>query len=79
MTALRAALDARLAHLRAELATGRSQLAHLQSVLPRIEGAVQVLEELLAAPPPADPSADGAAYEEILCPNPNAAVPTSAP
>lgn len=78
--ALRSVAEARLAQLRQDLAHGRAQLARLQETLWRIEGAVQILEELLEAPEPATPSANGTEPEETTpCPNPNAAVPTSSP
>lgn len=85
MTALRATAEARLATLRAELATGRTAAQELErrrallaETVLRIEGAVQVLEELLAAHEPAPASADGAP-EEPLCPNPNAPERMSSP
>lgn len=59
--ALRAAAETRLAALKAELATGRAVTAELErrraalaDTLLRIEGAVQVLEEILATPEPVD-------------------------
>ena len=76
-TALRLAAETRLAQLRQDLVTGGTQVAHLQETLLRIEGAVQILEEVLATPEPVDASADGAAMEDTSCPNPNADVPTS--
>jgi hypothetical protein len=48
MSALHTACTTRLTQLRADLATGRSQLQHLQETLLRIEGAIQILEECLA-------------------------------
>ena len=72
---LRQTAQTRLATLRTELANGRDALTQLEArrtqiadTLLRIEGAVQVLEELCATPEPADPSADGATPEEALCP-----------
>ena len=63
---LRQAAQTRLATLRTELANGRDALTQLDArrvqiadTLLRIEGAVQVLEEVLATPEPAQPSADG--------------------
>lgn len=76
---LRSAADTRLAQLRQDLVTGHAQVARLQETLLRIEGAIQILEEVLATPEPAALPANGAAPEEPLCPNPNAAVPTSSP
>lgn len=83
---LRDTVQTRLATLRAELANGRDALTQLEQrrvqiadTLLRIEGAVQVLEELCAMPEPAMPSADGQAPEEALCPNPNADAPTNSP
>jgi hypothetical protein len=72
-TALRLAAETRLATLRQELATGRDALTQLDQrriqiadTLLRIEGAVQVLDEILATPDPADaPPPDGAAPEEM--------------
>lgn len=56
----RTTLEQRLAALRAELTRGQEQLAQLdlqrqdtRDTLLRISGAIQVLEELLAAPAPA--------------------------
>ena len=85
MSTLRPAAEARLVTLRAELATGQDALAQLDTrrtalseMLLRIAGAVQVLEEILATPEPADPSAHGAAPEETTpCPNLNAEERTS--
>jgi len=80
ITAIRLAAETRLAQLRQDLINGRAQLAQLQDVLPKIEGAVQILEELLAPPAPAQTPAHGAAPEETTpCPNPNAAAPTNSP
>jgi len=86
MSTLRHAAEARLVTLRAELASVQDALAQLDTrrtalseLLLRIAGAVYILEEILQAPEPADPSADGAVIQESVCPNPNAAVPTSFP
>lgn len=68
---LRQTAEARLATLRHDLANGRAQLARLQEVLPKIDGAIQVLEELLAVQDPAP------APEEALCPNLNEEDPTT--
>ena len=80
---LRQTAQTRLATLRQELATGRDALTQLEQrrvqiaeTLLRIEGAVQVLEELLSTPETwlesADAPAGDAPREEPLCPNPNA-------
>jgi len=81
--ALRPAAEARLATLRQEIVTGREALTQLEQrraaltdMLLRIEGAVQVLEEVLATREPAAPSADGTP-EEDPCQNPNEAAPTN--
>ena len=67
---LRQAAQTRLATLRAELANGRDALTQLEhrrvqiaDTLLRIEGAIQVLDEVLTTPEEETP----------LCPNPNAA------
>ena len=67
----RAALDTRLAALRQELVAGQQELAQvherrafLTETLLRISGAVQVLEELLAAPAPSETT-----EESTVCPN----------
>jgi hypothetical protein len=71
--ALRTAAETRLAQLRQDLVTGGTQVTRLQETLLRIEGAVQVLEEILATPAPAQTPAHGAAPEETTpCPNLNA-------
>jgi hypothetical protein len=76
--ALRLAAETRLAQLRQDLVTGGTQVTRLQETLLRIEGAVQILEEVLATPEPVDAPANGATPEETTpCPNPNAAAPTS--
>jgi hypothetical protein len=49
MSALHTACTTRLTQLRQDLVTGRGQLQQLQETLLRIEGAVQILEECLAA------------------------------
>jgi hypothetical protein len=68
---LRQTTQTRLATLRTELANGRDALTQLDArrvqiadMLLRIEGAVEIVEELLAAPAPADAKADGATPEE---------------
>jgi hypothetical protein len=73
---LRQTAQTRLATLRTELANGRDALTQLDArraqiaeTLLRIEGAVQVLEEVLATPE----------EETTRCPNPNAAELTSSP
>lgn len=83
---LRQTAQTRLEALRQELQTGRAALTQLEArraqiadTLLRIEGAVQILEEVLATPEPADPSVDGATPKESVCPNPNAAEPTNSP
>jgi ABC-type transporter Mla subunit MlaD len=83
---LRQTAQTRLSALRTELANGRDALTQLEhrraqiaDTLLRIEGAVQVLEEVLATPEPALPSADVQAPEEPLCPNPCAAEHTTLP
>jgi hypothetical protein len=72
---LRETAQTRLATLRQDLANGRAQLAHLRDILPKIEGAVQVLEELLAVSSVQDGPI--VTLQEDLCPNPNADAPTS--
>lgn len=79
MTALRDVAQARLAQLRQDLARGQAEITRLTETVLRIEGAIQILEELLSTPEPAAPSADGQEREEPLCPNPNVAEPTSFP
>ena len=70
---LRSRAEARLQELRHELTRGRAQLAHLNAMLPQIEGAVHIIEELLAVPDPAPvPVDEYDIREEGLCPNPNA-------
>jgi hypothetical protein len=76
--AFRDVAHTRLTQLRQDLARGRAEITRLQETVLRIDGAIQIIEELLATPEPATPSADGQAPEEPLCPNHNAAVPTNA-
>ena len=71
-------VQARLAELRSEYEKGRQTLEDLEaqttsvrSMLLRIAGAIQVLEEI-SAPPPADPSSADA-------PQPNGQAPAPAP
>jgi hypothetical protein len=71
---LRQSAQTRLVTLRQELQTGRDALTQLEArriqiadTLLRIEGAVQVLEEILSTPEEETP----------LCPSPNADAPTS--
>ena len=62
---MRQRVQARLAELRLELERGQAEveqterrIAYLREMLLRIGGAAQVLEELLAEPPPVSASAD---------------------
>ena len=72
---LRQTAQTRLSALRTELANGRDALTQLEQrrtqiaeTLLRIEGAIQVLDEVLATPEPADAPAGDAPPEEALCP-----------
>ena len=69
--ALRRAAHTRLTGLRHDLLTGRAEITRLTETMLRIEGAVQIIEELLATPEPAAAPCAGAAPEEPVCPNPN--------
>lgn len=78
MTALRDLAQTRLARLRQDLARGQAEITRLTETVLRIDGAIQIIEELLATPEPALVSAD-MPPEEPVCPNPNAVVPTNSP
>ena len=74
---MREQIEERLAELRSEFETGQKMLAELdqkrtslEQTLLRISGAVQVLEEMLAAEQPAPPGAQTGALPPVsLAPN----------